>query len=114
MRCFYIGSYFYFFQKETNEIMKRCWKRSVGHDPQRAKALSEWRAAEAKNKSKCYANAKDNERVQDAVLDCKLGRGRDGRTRSFCQDEPNHDFCGSFEGFFGENIDPQGEANAET
>ena len=54
-------------------------ERSVGRDPQRAKALSEWRAAEAKNKSKCYANAKDNERVQDAVLDCKLGRGRDGR-----------------------------------
>ena len=57
-------------------------ERSVGRDPQRAKALSEWRAAEAKNKSKCYANAKDNERVQDAVLDCKLGRGRDGRTDS--------------------------------
>ena len=72
--------------------------------PQRAKALSEWRAAEAKNKSKCYANAKDNERVQDAVLDCKLGRGRDGRTRSFCQDEPNHDFCGSFEFFGGKKL----------
>ncbi len=42
----------------------------------RAKCLSEWRGAEAKNKSKCYANARENERVQDQVLDCKLGRGR--------------------------------------
>ena len=52
--------------------------------PQRAKALSEWRSAEAKNKSKCYANAKDNERVQDAVLDCKLGRGREDSGHNFC------------------------------
>ena len=27
-------------------------------------------------KSKCYSNAKSNERVQDALLDCKLGRGK--------------------------------------
>ena len=25
---------------------------------------------------KCYSNAKSNERVQDALLDCKLGRGK--------------------------------------
>jgi ferritin len=42
----------------------------------RAKCLNEWRSSEGKNKSKCYSNARDNERVQDQVLDCKLGRGR--------------------------------------
>lgn len=42
----------------------------------RAKGLSEWRSSEAKNKVKCYANSRENERVQDQVLDCKLGRGR--------------------------------------
>ena len=29
-----------------------------------------------KMKLKCYSNAKSNERVQDALLDCKLGRGK--------------------------------------
>ena len=29
-----------------------------------------------KTKLKCYSNAKSNERVQDALLDCKLGRGK--------------------------------------
>ena len=29
-----------------------------------------------KTKQKCYSNAKSNERVQDALLDCKLGRGK--------------------------------------
>ena len=41
----------------------------------KAKALHEWRSTEAKAKSKAYANTKTNERVQDALLDCKLGRG---------------------------------------
>ena len=41
----------------------------------KAKVLHEWRGAETKTKSKTYANTKANERVQDALLDCKLGRG---------------------------------------
>ena len=42
----------------------------------KAKVLNEWRTSELKLKSKCFSNTKSNERVQDAVLDCKLGRGR--------------------------------------
>ena len=38
--------------------------------------LLDWRTAEVKTKTKCYTVCKENERVQDAVLDCKLGRGR--------------------------------------
>ena len=41
----------------------------------KAKALHEWRSTEAKAKGKAYANTKTNERVQEALLDCKLGRG---------------------------------------
>ena len=39
-------------------------------------ALQDWRTAEVKTKAKCHTVCKENERVQDAVLDCKLGRGR--------------------------------------
>lgn len=42
----------------------------------RSKNLGEWRASETKTKVKCYANCRDNERVQDQVLDFKLGRSR--------------------------------------
>ncbi len=42
----------------------------------KARVLQDWRLAEVKTKSKCHSVCKDNERVQDAVLDCKLGRGR--------------------------------------
>ena len=42
----------------------------------RSRNLGEWRGSEAKTRSKCYANCRENERVQDAVLDCKLGRGK--------------------------------------
>jgi hypothetical protein len=40
------------------------------------KILLDWRIGEVKTKSKCHTVCKENERVQDAVLDCKLGRGR--------------------------------------
>ena len=42
----------------------------------RSKTLQEARIMENKTKVKCYSVCKENERVQDQVLDCKLGRGR--------------------------------------
>ena len=42
----------------------------------KSRNLGEWRGSEAKTRGKCYTNCKENERVQDAVLDCKLGRGK--------------------------------------
>ena len=36
--------------------------------------LTDWRTTEVKTKSKCHSVCKENERVQDAVLDCKLGK----------------------------------------
>ena len=42
----------------------------------RSKNLAEWRTSENKTKVKCYSNCRDNERVQDQVLDFKLGRSR--------------------------------------
>merc|ERR1711899_544775 len=41
-----------------------------------ARCLLDWRTSEIKTKAKCHSVCKENERVQDAVLDCKLGRGR--------------------------------------
>eukprot|EP00094_Tigriopus_californicus_P008881 TCALIF_08562-PA protein Name:"Similar to NOSTRIN Nostrin (Homo sapiens)" AED:0.12 eAED:0.12 QI:0/0.75/0.6/0.8/1/1/5/200/639 len=42
----------------------------------RSKTLQDWRGTEIKSKSKCYASCRENEKVQDQVLDCKLGRGK--------------------------------------
>lgn len=46
------------------------------HVDKSSRSLLDWRTAEVKTKAKCHSVCKENERVQDAVLDCKLGRGR--------------------------------------
>lgn len=52
-------------------------RKSVeNHVDKTSKILLDWRTAEAKTKAKSHTVCKENERVQDAVLDCKLGRGR--------------------------------------
>ncbi|RXG72824.1 Nostrin [Armadillidium vulgare] len=40
------------------------------------KNLHDWRTAEMKAKKNCYHNARENEKIQDIVLDSRLGRGR--------------------------------------
>lgn len=42
----------------------------------RSKQLVDWRTTEAKAKAKCYLSCRENEKCQDQMLDCKLGRGR--------------------------------------
>jgi len=51
-------------------------KNIEGNVDKTARSLLDWRTTEVKTKSKCHSVCKENERVQDAVLDCKLGRGR--------------------------------------
>ena len=49
-----------------------------------ARTLLDWRTAEVKTKQKCHSVCKENERVQDAVLDCKLGRVVNFPVRKLC------------------------------
>jgi len=42
----------------------------------RNKQLTEWKSTQAKAKAKSYLACRENEKVQDQMLDCKLGRGR--------------------------------------
>eukprot|EP00095_Tigriopus_kingsejongensis_P000509 maker-scaffold367_size194084-snap-gene-0.48 protein:Tk00509 transcript:maker-scaffold367_size194084-snap-gene-0.48-mRNA-1 annotation:"hypothetical protein DAPPUDRAFT_301481" len=58
------------------EAQHRTRKSIEGMVEKRSKTLQEWRGTETKSKGKCYANCKENEKVQDQVLDCKLGRGK--------------------------------------
>lgn len=51
-------------------------KTLEGRIEKRGRAAIEWRGSEIKAKSKSYTNCRENERVQDQVLDAKLGRGR--------------------------------------
>lgn len=51
-------------------------KSLEGQVDKNSRILLDWRTAEIKTKAKCHSVCKENERVQDAVLDCKLGRGR--------------------------------------
>ena len=51
-------------------IRKQTFKRRI----QIPLFLTDWRTTEVKTKSKCHSVCKENERVQDAVLDCKLGK----------------------------------------
>ena len=38
------------------------------------KSLSEWRSAEGKSKKQSFMSARENEKLQDAMLDVRLGR----------------------------------------
>jgi hypothetical protein len=38
------------------------------------KNLSEWRSAESKSKKQSFLSARENEKLQDAMFDVKLGR----------------------------------------
>ncbi|XP_067011922.2 nostrin isoform X2 [Anabrus simplex] len=40
-----------------------------------SKSLAEWRSAEAKSKKQSFVSARENEKLQDAMLDVRLGRG---------------------------------------
>ncbi|XP_042220680.1 nostrin-like isoform X1 [Homarus americanus] len=40
------------------------------------KNLHDWRAAESKAKKQCYSNCRDNEKIQDMMLEARLGRGK--------------------------------------
>ncbi|KAK8740521.1 hypothetical protein OTU49_002952 [Cherax quadricarinatus] len=40
------------------------------------KNLHDWRAAESKAKKQCYSNCRDNEKIQDIMLEARLGRGK--------------------------------------
>ncbi|XP_071513677.1 uncharacterized protein Nost isoform X3 [Panulirus ornatus] len=40
------------------------------------KNLHDWRAAESKAKKQCYSNCRENEKIQDMMLEARLGRGK--------------------------------------
>lgn len=40
------------------------------------KNLHDWRAAETKSKKQCYGNCRENEKIQDMMLEARLGRGK--------------------------------------
>merc|ERR1719481_1774738 len=62
--------------KVFSEIQYKSRKATEALVEKRHKQLQEWRATEAKAKSKSYVACRENEKCQDQLLDCKLGRGR--------------------------------------
>ncbi|XP_068238088.1 LOW QUALITY PROTEIN: serine-rich adhesin for platelets [Palaemon carinicauda] len=40
------------------------------------KNLHEWRAMESKSKKQCYGNCRENEKIQDMMLESRIGRGK--------------------------------------
>lgn len=40
------------------------------------KNLHDWRAAESKAKKQGYSNCRENEKIQDMMLEARLGRGK--------------------------------------
>lgn len=62
--------------KMFSETQHRSRKALEVRVEKRGRVAWEWRGAEIKTKSKSYANCRENEKVQDQVLDAKLGRGR--------------------------------------
>lgn len=40
------------------------------------KNLHEWRAMEGKSKKQCYHNCRENEKIQDMMLEARIGRGK--------------------------------------
>jgi len=62
--------------KVFGEIQHKARKATEALVEKRHKQLQDWRSTEAKAKAKSYAATKDNEKCQDQLLDCKLGRGR--------------------------------------
>ena len=62
--------------KVFGEIQYKARKTTEALVEKRHKQLQDWRATEAKAKAKSYAACRDNEKCQDQLLDCKLGRGR--------------------------------------
>ncbi|QQP38356.1 Uncharacterized protein FKW44_018913 [Caligus rogercresseyi] len=62
--------------KSFAEAQHRSRKSLESSVDKRARAHGDSRNYEAKAKSKSYSVCRDNERVQDVALDCKLGRGK--------------------------------------
>ena len=60
--------------KTFAENQHKSRKSVESHVDKTSKILLDWRTAEVKTKAKCHTVCKENERVQDAVLDCKLGK----------------------------------------
>lgn len=62
--------------KTFGDIQHRTRKTTEALVEKRHKQLQDWRATEAKAKSKSYTACRENEKCQDQLLDCKLGRGK--------------------------------------
>jgi len=62
--------------KVFGEIQYKTRKATEATVEKRHKQLKEWRDTEGKAKAKSYVACRDNEKCQDQLLDCKLGRGR--------------------------------------
>jgi len=62
--------------KVFGDLQYKARKATEALVEKRHKQLGEWRGTEAKAKAKSYAATRDNEKCQDQLLDCKLGRGR--------------------------------------
>merc|ERR1712106_701087 len=62
--------------KVFGEIQYRTRKNTEAIVEKRHKQLQDWRTTEGKAKAKSYLACRENEKCQDQLLDCKLGRGR--------------------------------------
>jgi len=62
--------------KAFAEIQYKTRKNTEAIVEKRHKQLQDWRTTEAKAKAKSYVACRENEKCQDQLLDCKLGRGR--------------------------------------
>jgi len=62
--------------KVFGENQHRTRKNTEAVAEKKHKQLQDWRATEEKAKAKSYEACRENEKCQDQLLDCKLGRGR--------------------------------------
>lgn len=57
--------------KQLTEVQHKQRKLAEGSVDKTARGLSDWRAAEAKSKKQSHQCARDNEKLQDALLDVR-------------------------------------------
>lgn len=60
--------------RSLTENQHRARKQAEAAVDKAARGLAEWRAAEAKSKKHSHMCARDNEKLQDAMVDAKFGK----------------------------------------
>lgn len=57
--------------RHLTESQHKIRKNTETHVDKAARSLTDWRAAEAKSKKQSHASARENEKLQDALLDVR-------------------------------------------